>query len=35
LTHRYAVKGRYVIAAIVYVNCTKDHLTATLPVVVN
>lgn len=34
-THRYAAKGRYVLAASVYVNCTDDRLTARLPVVVN
>lgn len=32
LTHRYKAAGRYRVSAIVYVNCTSDHATATVAV---
>jgi hypothetical protein len=30
LTHRYNAAGRYRVSANVYINCTRDHATATV-----
>lgn len=32
LSHRYKAAGRYRVSASVYVNCTRDHATATVAV---
>lgn len=34
VTHRYLARGRYVVSASVYINCTDEHATATVPVLV-
>jgi hypothetical protein len=34
LTHRYKATGRYRVSASVYVNCTSDHATATVGVII-
>ncbi|MFZ2112781.1 MAG: hypothetical protein WAU77_03505 [Solirubrobacteraceae bacterium] len=34
VAHRYAAKGRYLVSVSVYVNCSDDRVTVTVPVLV-
>jgi hypothetical protein len=35
LTHRYPTKGRHVVSASVYVNCTRERATVMVPLLVS
>lgn len=35
LGHRYGVRGRFVVSVSVYVNCTGDHVTVRIPLLVS